>query len=379
LVKPVKIVKKGVMDILQQFEALLPLSYPFSVDRIEKDEAMQEVHLYLEIAKDYRPSADYTIHSYYDRSWEHLKLFQYRSFLHCRLPVFQHKKSGKTQAMEVEFSRQHSRFTLLFEQEVMRLMKIYTCFTTVAKQLKIYPQRVESIYHHYTTTAYQAHTTRVCERVGIDETSTKKGHDYITIFADMDENKVIAIEDGRGADTIEAFFEQHPNPAVIKELSMDMSPAFIKGAQQNLPWADITFDKWHVYKLFQRHIDELSRKTHGHKNPSVGAYIQLLFDYLQQFYNQKRWEEAMAQLTFIADFVEELAGKNSLSKSIRKHSEGLANYIRSGLTNGALEGINSKVQTIKRIAKGFRYTENFKKLILFSFGSIKTSLPSNFI
>ncbi len=116
--------------------------------------------------------------------------------------------------MEVKFSRQHSRFRLLFEQEVMRLMKIHTCFTTVAKQLKIYPQRVESIYHHYTTRAYQAHTTAVCEPVGVDETSTKKGHDYITIFADMDENKVIAIGDGKGSDTIEAFFEQHPNPAV---------------------------------------------------------------------------------------------------------------------------------------------------------------------
>lgn len=362
------------MDILQQFEALLPLSYPFSVERIEKDEANQEVHLYLKIAKDYRPKANYTVHSYYDRSWEHLKLFQYRSFLHCRLPVFEDKENGKTEAMKVEFSRQHSRFTLLFEQEVMRLMKIHTCFTTVAEQLKIYPQRVESIYHYYTTSAYHAHTTAVCERVGIDETSTKKGHDYITIFTDMDENKVIAIEDGKGAHTIESFFQQHPNPAVIKELSMDMSPAFIKGAQQNLPWADITFDKWHVFKLFQRHLNELSRK-----HRSMGVYIQLLFDYLQEFYSQKKWEEAMAQLTFIADFIEDIVGKNPLSKSINKHSQGLTNYVRSGLTNGTLEGINSKVQTIKRVAKGFRYTENFKKLILFTFGAIKPTLPSNFI
>lgn len=154
------------MDILRQFEALLPLSYPFSIDRIEKDEANQEVHIYLEIAKDNRPLADYTIHSYYNRSWEHLKLFQYRSFIHCKLPVFQYKDSGTTKAMEVEFSRQHSRFTLLFEQDVMRLMKIHGCFSTVAEQLKIYPQRVEGIYHHYTTASYQDHTTTVCERIG---------------------------------------------------------------------------------------------------------------------------------------------------------------------------------------------------------------------
>jgi transposase len=88
---------------------------------------------------------------------------------------------------------------------------------------------------------------------------------------------------------------------------------------------------------------------------------------------------AMAQLIFIADFIEEKIGKNPLSKSIHKHSEGLANYVHSGLTNATLEGINSKVQIIKRVAKGFRYTENFKKLILFAFGTIKPSLPSKFI
>lgn len=155
---------------------------------------------------------------------------------------------------------------------------------------------------------------------------------------------------------------------------MDMSPSFIKGAGQYLPWAEITYDKWHVFKLYHRDLDDIKQKHH-----SIGAYVQLLFEHLQQFYNHKKWQEAMAQLTFIADFTEVLAGRNALSKSIRKHSVSLANYVRSGLTNGTLEGINSKVQTIKRVAKGFRYTDNFKKLILFSFGAIKPSEPSNFI
>jgi transposase len=269
------------------------------------------VHIYLEVAKEYRPSSEYTIHSYYDRSWEHLKLFQYRSFLHCRLPVFIDKRSGKTKALEADFSRQNSRFTLMYEQEVMRLMRIHCCFTTVARQLAIYPQRVENIYHHYTTTAYEEHAPKVCERVGIDETSTKKGHDYITIFTDMDSNEILAIEDGKDAQTIISFFEKHPNLEIVRELSMDMSPAFIKGAEDSFSWANITFDKWHVFKLFQRHLKELNRK---HK--SFGAYVELLFDYLKEFYNQKKWEMAMAQLTFIKDLIQEVIGKNFLSKKL---------------------------------------------------------------
>jgi len=264
------------MNIVEQLESLLPLLYPFSVMRIEKDEQMEQVHIYLEVARDYRPSANHSIQSYYERSWEHLRLFQYRSFLHCRLPVFLDKESGKTTAMQVDCSRDHSRFTLLYEQHVLQLMQLHCCFTSVAAQLGIYPQRVESIYHYYTTQAYLQHTTSVCERVGLDETSTRKGHDYITVFTDMDAGQIIAIEDGRSGEAIKAFFTSHANPAVIRELSMDMSPAFIKGAQEHLPWARITFDKWHVFQLFERHLQELDAKLGPLPGAPVGVPASVL-------------------------------------------------------------------------------------------------------
>ena len=116
-------------------------------------------------------------------------------------------------------------------------------------------------------------------------------------------------------------------------------------------------------QLFERHLQELDAK--------LGTYRELLWEYLQAFYRQQQQQsEAMAQLLFMADWVEELAGKNALSRSIRQHAQGLVNYVSTKLTNALLEGINSKIQAIKRIARGFRYTENFKKLILFAFGTI---------
>lgn len=69
------------------------------------------MHLYLEVSKDYRPSQNHSSHSYYERSWERLRLFQYRSFLHCRLPVFLGRQSGRTAATEAGFSRGHPRST----------------------------------------------------------------------------------------------------------------------------------------------------------------------------------------------------------------------------------------------------------------------------
>ena len=78
----------------------------------------------------------------------------------------------------------------------------------------------------------------------------------------------------------------------------------------------------------------------------------------------------MAQLRFMADWIEVVAGKKPLSRPIRQHAQELVNYVTTKLTNALLEGIKSKIQATKRIARGFRYIDNFKKLILFAFGTI---------
>lgn len=95
----------------------------------------------------------------------------------------------------------------------------------------------------------------------------------------------------------------------------------------------------------------------------------LLMEGLTGFYRQQDAQKARAQLCFIADFAQESLGPNPISNTIRRHSQGIANYFESGLTNGLLEGINSKIQVLKRIARGFRYKDNFKKMIRFAFAN----------
>lgn len=359
------------MNIIEIIEELLPVVYPFKLQEVKKDEGQQEIHLYFIIEKSYASPKGHTVHQYYERTWEHLNIFQYRCFIHCRVPIYKNKNTGKTKALEVEFSRTNSRFTLLYEKQVMELMKLYHCCKKVAQQLKIYPQRVEDIYHHYTWQAYEEHTVNACQRIGVDETSTKKGHHYITAFVDMDSSQIVDIQDDRSAQAIEKFFHAHPNPQVVKDISADMSPAFGSGFKKYFPWAKVTFDKWHVYKLLGKHLEKIyKRQKHAR------AYIQILQEHLQDFYAMQDFHEAKAHLIFIADFAEILFGENSFSKSIRRHYDGIVEHIRSKITNGILEGINSKIQTIKRVAKGFRYIENFKKMILFVFGIIQPNFKT---
>ncbi|MEM1135588.1 MAG: transposase [Bacteroidota bacterium] len=310
------------MDILSQLSELLPILPPFELERAERDEAKQEVHLYLKLDKSHIPKG-YSLHSHYPRSWEHLKLFEYRCFIHCDLPIYKHKQSGKLKKAEVSFSRDYSRFTLKYEAEVMRLMKLHHCFVKVAQTLGIYPQRVEQIYHYHTAELQGDYLSEVPTHIGYDETttvaaSTRKGHEYITTFYDMDTHQIIGIYEGRSSECVTAFMHDHPNPQAVQEISIDRSPAFIKGARQCFPQAAITFDKWHVIKLLYKHLGNLKGKAHR-----FNVLIELLMEKLSAFYQSKGKEEGAAQLRFIADLAYELIGKNAITNTIDRYWEGI--------------------------------------------------------
>jgi transposase len=360
------------MNIIEIFEELLPVESPFFIDFVTKDEEKLKVTIHLSVEKDYRPHSDCgTVRQYYERTWEHINLFQYRCFIKCKLPIYDNVKTGKTEALQVAFSRKHSRFTLLFEQEVLRLLRLHQCQKQVAQQLQINTQRVEKIYHDYTRAPFEEYEFEPCTQIGIDETSTRKGHNYFSIIVDMDKKQPIDIQLGKGADVIENFFHCNVNPQIIQGISIDMSPSFISGCQNFFPWVFPTFDKWHVYKLLGKHLYKLFKKY-----PEKQEAFDIIWNELRAFYNRNSFEKAETQLAFIADYAESVFDENKFSKSIRQHFDGILEHIRSKLTNGILEGINSKIQTLKRIAKGFRDIENFKKMVFFIFDVIQPKIPN---
>jgi len=105
------------------------------------------------------------------------------------------------------------------------------------------------------------------EAIGMDETSRAKGHDYITLFVDLKQRRTIYITKGKDSGTLKDFvkdLEIHQgHKESIKELSCDMSPAFIKGVKDNLPNAEITFDKFHIIKLINKAVDTIRKEESG--------------------------------------------------------------------------------------------------------------------
>ncbi len=110
--------------------------------------------------------------------------------------------------------------------------------------------RVAAICKRYVELALaEADFSRVTP-LAIDETSRSRGHDYVTLAADAERRAVLFVTEGKEAATIErpaAELRAHGgDPEAIESVSIDMSPAFIKGCEAHLPKAQITFDKFHV-------------------------------------------------------------------------------------------------------------------------------------
>ena len=97
--------------------------------------------------------------------------------------------------------------------------------------------------------------------IGLDETSRKKGHEYITLVADIKDSKVIFACEGKDSSTITSFSEDlqnhNGNPNNIKSVCCDMSPSYISGISKELPNAEITFDKFHVMKAMNEGVNEV--------------------------------------------------------------------------------------------------------------------------
>jgi len=385
------------------FTQLLNIQAPFSVTSVEykeEDSSEKSVHVYVEADTSpiFRPTNS-VIKDYADRSWRHLNLFQYPCYIHCRVPKYEDKSSGQVKTLEVSWAKSGSGLTLLFEKFALELVKIHGCVAEVARQLAIYPQRLWRIIHAYGKEIRLDEIDRnKVRRIGFDETSKKKGHAYITCFIDLDTGDLLYVTEGKCAETVVRFEQQMKMQGLDKEkvtdISIDMSPAFISGSEKVFPNADITFDKFHVSQLVQKAFDSI-RKYFGKKEGGTinkwiffKEYSQLkteerkqlddllvkypMLDMIYELKNdfkilwaQENKLEASAFLSYWADTMRSFKKKalTTLANSLDKHHQRIINVIDSEITNAILEGFNSKIQTLKRKARGYKDPENLMLMV----------------
>ncbi len=138
------------------------------------------------------------------KSWRHLDFFQHEAYLSARVPRVTCPKGCGTKRAEVPWARPGSGFTLLFEALLLMFCKEMPV-AKVAALVGEHDTRIWRMLHHYVDKARDKADFSKAFRVGMDETSSKRGHQYISLFCDMDERKLLFATEGKDKATVEAF------------------------------------------------------------------------------------------------------------------------------------------------------------------------------
>jgi len=397
----------------QIFALALGLEDPWKIDKIVFDKSNSRLDIYLKFTRGYKfkmlDGLKYTAHDTVSRKWEHLNFFQHKCYLHAKVPRVK-QSNGQIKTQSVSWARKGSGFTLLFEAFSMLLIENEMPVNKVAKVVKVYPNRLWRIFNYWISIAHQKDTITDLTKVGFDETSTRKGHNYITTMVDLKQRRVLFATEGKGADCISksVAYLEHKKVAIqdISQVCIDMSPAFISGCKTYLPNAAITFDKFHVVKEVNKAMDELrklervgNQMLSKHKytflknklSPKIKSERDLLLEFypklgegyrlkilFSDFWDLKDKEEAESYLAFWCDLADDsgIFPFQKVVKTIKSHWSGIINYIESRINNGILEGLNSKIQLAKKRARGYRNTTNFINMVYFTCGKLKFDYPS---
>ena len=246
------------MNSTHLFKMALGIKSPWKIIDIKLDDlkSTKELHINIDFERGFR-FPDETgelceVHDTVQKTWRHLNFFEHACYLHCRVPRVK-TKDGKVKLVEVPWSRSGSGFTLLFEAYVMALIESEMPINKIGQLIKENPHRLWTIFNYWIKRAYDADEPRRLKKLGLDETSKKKGHDYITLAVDLDERRVLHITEGKDKKAIKAvklYLESKGvNVNKVMDVSMDMSPSFISGVTEYFPKAEIHFDRFHVVKL----------------------------------------------------------------------------------------------------------------------------------
>lgn len=297
----------------------------------------------------------------------------------------------------ISFAKPKKRVTLSFEKYVIELMRFAT-IEHVAKFLGVSWSLVKNIHKAYLQQEYQTPNLKFIRYIGVDEFSISKGHEYMTIFINLETGEIIHAIEGKSIDSVTPFILQLREKATqLKAIAMDMNAAYASATKKYLPDIDIVFDRFHVVALLNTAIDEIRRdqqakcnaiglkvlkgmrflllsnyeKLDPKKHNSLKCLLEVnkpiamahaMKEQIRLFWTKQSVQEGTEFLGWwIIDAIE--SGIYELQKTGRtllRHWKGLVNYFKHPISNGKTEGINNKIKTMKRQAYGFRDIEYFK-------------------
>jgi transposase len=309
-----------------------------------------------------------------------------------------------TRQVKVPFADPWRTYTHAFERYVLDLSRFGT-IQDVARHLDVSWDIVKDIQKRHLFRKYSKPTLKNLKEIAIDELAIGRGHRYVTLVLDLRSGAVVFVGDGKGAKALEPFWRRlRAARAKIRAVATDMSKAYIQAVRAHLPRAIHVFDHFHIIKLYNDKLSGLRRDLYRActdastrqvlkgtrwlllKNPenldSDRNELERLSDalelntpltlayYLKDDLRQVWWQASKAAAGVVLDDWIRRAEASGIcmlkgfAATLREHRAGILAYYDCPISTGPLEGLNTKIQAMKRQAYGFRDPEFFKLKIL---------------
>jgi transposase len=403
---------KGIvwMDELTLFTMALGLSKPWHVVDIRFSKEEGRLDLEIDFSKGAKfpcplcAEEESEVHDTKDRTWRHLNFFQYETYLHARVPRVRCGRCGIRQ-VEVPWARPGSGFTLLFEMLALQLNREMSV-AGVAEVMGEQANRIWRILGHYVERARRQVDLSGFHILGIEEFSLRKGHVYMTSFSDLEASRVIYLGESRRKEVVEEFVEdlrgRGTDPGQIDLVCCDMWDPYLHGLRNYLSQARVVFDHFHIVHQLNKAIEKvrwLEQKENKALKKTRYLWLRnprnLTSEQEEQLEELKRLDLKTARAYHIklalARFWElrdpihaacylkrwyfwathsRLKPIVEVAKAIKRYWNGVVSYTTSRITNGVVEGLNSKIKTAMKRAYGFKHVAYLRTIVYLVAGKL---------
>ena len=393
------------------FEAALGIGAPWYVAGAHFNAQARTLTIRVDFATGSRfpvPDADgeHPVHDTVSKRYRHLNFFQHECFLEVRMSRVR-LPDGAVRQIEPPWAGKLSGFTLLFESLVLMLCQQMT-FAAAAQLVGETRHRVATICERYVELALaQADFAAVSNGPSM----RPPGHAAMTTSPwplTPWSGAVLAVAEGRSVETVEALSAELAAggcaPEQVSSVSIDMSPAFIKGCGEAFPNARITFDKFHVVWHASTAVDKMRRieqrtdrtlkglrwsllKDRSRLSAEAAADLDAFIARMTTVRTARAWvykeqlREILArkQINVVRAMVQrcctcvmrsKVEPMKEVAMLVRNHLEGIVAWAQTRQTNGFLEDLNGLFQTAKRSGRGFTRMSTIRTVILLIAGKL---------
>jgi len=299
---------------------------------------------------------------------------------------------------------------LLFEAFAIRVLTAARSVEEARKLLGLNWHQVEAIKARAVQRGLARRKEMAIPYIGIDEKQFRSGHRYISSLVDLKGGRVLDVIEERTEAACNTLIEQALTESQQKQVmavALDMWKAYTNAVTEKLPEADIVYDKFHISQHLNEAVDKVRRQENkelinqgderlkGSKFSWLANEENVNEKFAESFNKLKRSDLKVARAWAIKELFRDfwtytyagcaerhfnkwyswairsrLEPIKAKARMIKNHLPNILTYFKHFISNAASEGMNSKIQTVKANARGYRSFDGFRNSILFYCGKL---------